>query len=138
MSDARAQSEVVGVVLLLGVVVVVTTLVGAFVLLDSDRKERPLADLRIEATAKNVTIVHTGGDSVAVADIRVVVRSDADQQTFPVDAANVTGSDGDFGFGDTFVRNHSVAGPAVTVLVVHTPTNSVLAEADRDVVEPGG
>lgn len=126
----RGQSETVGVVLLLGVVVIIVSLVSAAVLADIDREQTPLADLDISADETDVRLVHAGGDTFDTEAVAVVVRDDDESTRFRLDDANLTDRDGDgrFGPGDEFARAHGLDGESAQVTVVHRPTNTVLAE----------
>ncbi|MFB6178153.1 MAG: type IV pilin N-terminal domain-containing protein [Halorientalis sp.] len=131
-STDRAQSELIGVVLLVGVVVVLVSMISVVMLGQVDTNRKPVADLRIRANDTTLTIEHAGGDAFAVDDLRVTVNGETDHKQFPVDAANVSGSDGTFDFGDRFVRKHGLSDASVTVMVVYTPSNTILAEDRLD------
>lgn len=73
MND-RAQSETVGVVLLVGVVVITVSTAGAFALSDVDSDIRDF-DGRIEVTTDSITIAHAGGDPIAFSDLLLVFGS---------------------------------------------------------------
>jgi len=136
----RAQSHVIGVVLLVGVVALVTVLFGAGVVgnvLD-EASEEPLVDGTVTANESTVTLVHGGGDDFAVADASVVLRRGGERT---VDLWNFTdGGDGDDQFepGERrSLRNWNTSeltgtGP-LRVLVVHEPTNSVVVDETVDV-----
>lgn len=134
--DARAQSEVIGVVLQVGVIVILVTLVGVVTLGQVDTTADPLADLQTEVNAAHLTVTHAGGDEFAVDDLRVVLDGESGVRQFTVDAANVTGSDGTFEFSDEYARTHGLDDGPVTVRVVHVPSNTVVAE-DRLEVPSG-
>ena len=91
----RAQSEVVGVALLIGVVVTAVGIVGVLVLSDSGANgtDDPLADLEIDATTTAINLTHAGGDAIPADDVRVVVRGEDRTQRLELDATNLTGSD---------------------------------------------
>jgi len=142
MRPDRAQSESIGVVLLTGVVVVAIAGSSAVILTmgaGGGGSAPALVDLGIDATTTNVTIEHSGGDGVAMADSAVIVRDSAGEHRYAVDRANVTG-DGDDRFepGERFERAHGISGDRATVLVVDTDANDVLARATVDVVIPEG
>lgn len=135
--DARGQSETIGVALLIGVVVTVVGIASVTIFAGMDTTERPTVDIQADANSTHVTITHGGGDEVALADLRVILDGNTRTQFTP-DSANVTGSSGDFGFGDSLVRDHSIGGPTMNILVVHTPTNTVLAEQRVDLRSSSG
>ncbi|WP_336002398.1 type IV pilin N-terminal domain-containing protein [Halorientalis halophila] len=130
MSRARAQSEVVGVVILTGVVVTMVGLVSVVALSNVVDEPAPVADLRIEGNDTHLQVTHVGGDGLAVSDLDVVVRGPDGTTRFGVDAANLTNDDGDarLAFGEALVREHGMSGDEARVLVVHRPTNEIVAE----------
>jgi len=129
----RAQSETIGVVLQIGVVVTLVALVGVVALGQIDTSADPLADLETEVNATHLTVTHAGGDEFAVEDLRVVVDGDSTRRQFSVDSENVTGSDGTFAFGDTYSRTHGLDNGPATIRVIHVPSNTVLATDRLDV-----
>ncbi len=77
--STRALGSVVGVVLLLAVAVLTAAAVGLTALgaaPPDDGPTRATFDLRVDADADRLTLVHRGGDTVAVSDLRVRVRID--------------------------------------------------------------
>lgn len=118
----RGQSEVVGVVLLTGVIVVVVALVGTVVLgslLGAGDRE-PLAaisgDLENKSVcgSENVTLRHAGGDSLAAGDLTVILRN-GDEERVAIDSETATfvggqAESGQFSPGDVWTYNHSQSG----------------------------
>jgi len=128
MTD-RAQSEVTGVAFLTGVVVVVALVVGAFVIADAgETDDGPTADLLVDVSAENVTLTHNGGKPLVLADLRVVLRTDATERSFGPAPTNVTGGDATLDPGERIRRTHGVSPGALTVVVVHDPSNTVVAD----------
>lgn len=133
----RAQSETVGVILLTGAVVVAVGVAGALFLSQTGADaadDGPLVDANVSVTAAEVVVTHAGGDAVAVADLAVVVRGDGSSTRYAADPAAVDG-DGDDLFEPTerFSVEHGLASDAsAAVLVVHVPSNTVLAHAYAD------
>ena len=78
--STRALGSVVGVVLLVAVAVLTAAAVGATALgaapTGDDGPTRAAFDLRADADADRLTIVHRGGDTVAISDLRVRVQID--------------------------------------------------------------
>ena len=131
----RAQSETIGVILLTAVIVL---LVGGFGIVylgaaGSGSNTGPIVDASVNATADRISITHAGGESVAIGDLEVVVRSDDANERYAIDAANVTG-DGDARFepGERFSRSHGVGGGQLEVLLIDTGANAVLEHAYLD------
>ncbi|WP_424018193.1 malectin domain-containing carbohydrate-binding protein [Halorientalis pallida] len=136
-SRQRAQSEVIGVTLLIGVVVILVGIATVFVLGGGGGGDEPLADLQFEATAENVSITHVGGDAVPVGELRLLVRGGGSNGRFTVDAANLSGGDDEFGLGDSITRAHGVTSETFEVLLVHEPTNAILGRDALNVPDPG-
>jgi len=130
--DTRAQSETVGVVLLIGVVTVLVSIVGVVIVGGVDTTEEPRLDLGVSATTETLTITHRGGDSLAIGDLRVVLQGAGTTESFTVDAANVTGGDDTFEFADVMYGIHGFDGEAMRVRVVHVPSNTVVADERLD------
>jgi hypothetical protein len=132
----RAQSEVIGVAILTGVVVVVALAVGGVVITQySGDDGGPNTDLVLSASNEEVTLAHNGGDSLDLADLRVTLEQDDTRKTFTPDAANTTGGDARLDPGERVRREHGVDPGDLTVLVVHRPSNTVLLQ-DRAAVPP--
>ncbi|WP_299269273.1 type IV pilin, partial [Halorientalis sp.] len=106
MSSRRAQSEVIGVVILIGVVVTMVGIVSVVVLSDAGTDESILADVSVEANGTHLQVVHMGGDEIPIGDLELVLDGTGGTDRIQVDAANVTGDDGRFGPGDRLERAH--------------------------------
>ncbi|GCF14170.1 hypothetical protein Harman_21050 [Haloarcula mannanilytica] len=120
IDSPRGQSETVGIVLLTAVIVVVVSVLGAGILSSGPQPaERPLVDLDIDISSNNVTITHSGGDTVDGASLDVGIRNETASQRY---TSAVTGQ---FRPTDTRTLSHSLTG-TVTVLVIDTGSNSVL------------
>jgi PKD repeat protein len=130
MPTDRAQSEVVGITLLIGIVVAVVAIGGVVILSEgqgSGGSDEPLFEVEMAATAENVSLTHHGGDAVAVTDLTIVLRGESTTMRFQPSAANTTDGTDTFELGDTLSRNHTLSGSWVTVTVVHSPSESILA-----------
>lgn len=72
----RGQSEVIGIVLLVGVVTVLVVAAGAVVLSDlAQNDEEALATIESNVSATNVTLEMKGGDQFRAVDIDIIVRN---------------------------------------------------------------
>jgi flagellin-like protein len=129
MSSRRAQSEVIGVVILIGVVVTMVGIVSVVVLSDAGTDESILADVSVEANGTHLQVVHMGGDEIPIGDLELVLDGTGGTDRIQVDAANVTGDDGQFGLGDRLERAHGLDGDRARVVVLHSGENAVVAEA---------
>lgn len=135
MTASRGQSEVVGSLLLIAVVVVSVSVAGVVVLADVyDRGNSP-PQLAANATAvspSEVSLTHVGGEPALDEDLRVLVRQGATTADFDVEAVAYGDDDGRFESGETWTRSVSLtAGERVTVWLVHEPTGTVLYEGRR-------
>ncbi|MEF8815085.1 MAG: type IV pilin [Halovenus sp.] len=134
---SRAQSEVVGVVLLTAVVVVLVIGAGGLFLssLDSDTDREPLADLESEVNATVVTLAHQGGDEFDAGDVEVVLRGADGEFTERLDAGTFLRGADDTRFvpGDRWrSTTHNQSGD-VQLFVVDRATNTILHEATHEV-----
>jgi hypothetical protein len=126
---SRAQSEVIGVALLAGVVVIVAVTAGAIIVTQSTATDDgPTTDLYLEVSTENVTIAHNGGDSVTLTDLRVFLERDDTRKTFTPAGENATGSDGRLEPGERTRRGHGFGPGDLGVVVVHRPSNTVLLD----------
>lgn len=124
MTD-RGQSETVGNVLLIGVVVVVATTAAVGITFNYTGGggagglggEAQRADIQASATADNLTLSHNGGERLPGSDVLVVVSNGSTEKRFAVDAANLTGTDGSFDPGEIVTREHGLTGDSMDVLV---------------------
>jgi flagellin-like protein len=90
--EDRAQSEVVGVILLTGVVVVLVSVVGAIVISGQQTDRGPTADIIATTDGNDLILKHAGGGRMAVADIDVYI---ADGTTTRYDLTAFTEQVGD-------------------------------------------
>ena len=125
---SRGQSEVVGVILLIGVFVVLATVIGAVVLSDVfDDEEKPLIRVESDLTTNSVRIVHAGGDTVDAADVDVVVRDNDSTERIALSAFDVTPGE-QFEVGSEWETAVSLSGGG-RLFVVHTPSGTVVHES---------
>jgi len=136
MSGGRAQSEVIGVVLLVGVFATVAIIVGVVIIQDvTDRADdEPLVDLNATATADNVTLTHAGGDDLTVEDVDVILRQGSDERRDGLETYTEQRGDGDSQFdpGERRNRTHPFSSGTLRVVVVHEPSNAVLLDESVD------
>lgn len=126
---SRGQSELIGIVLLIGVITTLFFGVGFVVLSEwqSQANDEKRVTVASTVTADNVTLEHQGGDPIDAADVRIVLGGDSEEEYALENTSQQRGDDeGRFEPGDRWVVSHSVSGDTVRLLVVHDPTNSVL------------
>lgn len=130
MRTDRAQSEVIGTILLVAIVVIGVSTVGSVLFVSFDEPAEPAATVNASANATALELTHTAGEPIAVDELRVVVRNGTDDGR----AAFADGSiaAGEFVVGDRWTATWSTlgidptAGEQVDVVLVHDPSNSVV------------
>jgi FlaG/FlaF family flagellin (archaellin) len=136
--NPRAQSETIGVILLVGVVTLVISTFGVYYLGSIDQNPGPTTNVDSHVTAEEIRLTHDGGDVVDTADLRVVVRADGtdtgiewDDYTKPPDLSPQFEPDETWSVN---VPNNRQDVPTeefdsdteVRIILVHEPTNSVV------------
>jgi len=127
----RAQSEVVGTILLVGVVVVAVTTVGPVLFLSFDEPAEPSTEVDATANDTTVELTHAAGEPIAADELRVVVRNGTDEGRAAFTDGSV--SSGNFVVGDRWTAGWTgtlgidpTPGERVDVILVHDPSNSVV------------
>lgn len=127
--NSRAQSETIGVVLLVGVVVITVATVGALAL-STIGSDTVGADVDVRVTTSGFFFSHAGGDPLQMSELLIVVRDG--NRTLRPDFTPNTIYDGDddavFEPGERWAnvdRNFDVH-TRVTVSLFHTGTNQLL------------
>ncbi|MCO8265349.1 type IV pilin [Haloferax sp. AB510] len=138
---SRAQSETVGMILLLGLVVVVVTVggVAALAAVDDYRDDAPLVELDVTVDGSNLTLAHRAGDTLRAGDVAVVTRSEDTTTRYSLGTdgdinRRATTSESQFGPGDSWRPTAPVGfdgSDPYLVLVVHEPSNTVIHRAER-------
>jgi flagellin-like protein len=93
-TDDEAVSPVIGVILMVAITVILAAVIGTFVLGLGDQvsNNAPQASLEFSYADENVTITHTGGDSLENSSIEVVGAGSFAQNDY--------GSSGTYSAGD--------------------------------------
>ncbi|WP_169051779.1 PKD domain-containing protein [Halorhabdus amylolytica] len=130
----RAQSEIIGIVLLTAVVVLLSVLVGGVILDSIETDEKPVANLDVSIDGNGTTVIaHDGGDRLPKSEVSVVFRSGTSGGQ-PL--SNYTQRRGDtdviFEPGEV-VSGGTPDGETIGVLIVHDPSNAVLYDGLVDV-----
>lgn len=146
MSDDRGQSEILGEVLLVGVVVLVLSVAGAFVLGDvAEPRDEAYADVEATVEGGSLALVHRGGETLPTSDLRVRVAVNDTPATGVTWTNGTVEGDGDalFELGERWthplsgVGNGSDARVAVTLAAVGGDGTGTVVYRD-DAVEGGG
>lgn len=130
MSAPRAQSDVLGTILLVAIVVIGVTTVTAATLLDRTAVEEPHADIDTNVTDRRILLNHTGGEPLDAGLLSVTVRNG---DGFVTD--RLTGVGDRFDPGEGWSTEHGLPvgdGDRVRVLLVHD-NRTVLVDAERRV-----
>ncbi|MFB6080483.1 MAG: type IV pilin [Haloferacaceae archaeon] len=141
MSADRAQSEVVGEILLVVTVIVAVSVVGFALVGGVGGDDRTLADVTAGARVgtDRAAITHQGGDPIPATDLRVLVGVNGSSPTERPrnDSASTGIADGRFDPGDIWV--YDLDGPitgrtTLRVLVADDATDTVVVD---ETFEPG-
>jgi flagellin-like protein len=154
----RAVSPVIGVILMVAITVILATVIGAVVLDFGNNAgdSSPSASLEVEATddsantVDDVTIEHTGGDSLNLDQTKVLISDGSNQIEFLAGSNGITFSVGETGVLETasasdvagdFVENNNdgfddsstgtldfESGDQITITVIDT-------ESQREILE---
>ena len=126
----RAQSEVIGSLLLVavGVILVGAVAVLGFSLTEETNRDPTTASLSSSVSAVNLTLVHTAGDGLSAAETIAVLRYGDDTRRVRLSSlAPVAGGDDDrITAGDRYRLPHDVIQGELTVSVVHETSGAVL------------
>ena len=126
----RAQSEVIGSLLLVAVGVVLVGVVAVLGLsLAEDTGRNPTtASLSSSVSAENITLVHTAGTTLPAAETVVVLRDSDDARRVRLSSLSpVAGGDDDrISAGDLYRFRHDVIQGELAVTVVHEGSGTVL------------
>jgi len=135
----RAQSETLGILVIVGVVLVLAAAMAVFLLTDTGTQEEPrLSNVEIDATVDLISVRHEGGDRLNSEDIEVIVVTEGDRSEvnllddFSYRQPTVAN---EFQAGDEFARADGPYVGDVTVLVVHEPTETIIADEEFS-IEP--
>jgi len=133
-TDDRAVSPVIGVILMVAITVILAAVIGTFVLGlgDSLGDNQPTAQLNadIDYDSENVTIEHSGGDSIESGELRVVVNIDGSE------IESNSNYDSRLSVGDTITGSIAdgsgtggpAAGSEVRIRVIHQSSDSIILD----------
>ncbi len=135
---SRAQSRIIGVLVLTIIAIILATTLGVFSLAiaPSENNDVSISGVDIEINTGNghVTVSHTGGDSLSPDGIRVDVVQDRTQTSVQLtDFTNRPADDSQFSAGQRWVHAFAIdADNDIRATVVHEPSETVLSSADVD------
>jgi hypothetical protein len=137
--DDRGQSEVVGEILAIGVVVVVVSVVGAYLLGDvASPNGETLADVTLSVGEERIELANAGGGSVATTDLELTVYVNGTRSGITWASGTVEDDDGDARFdpGERWIRDGLTLTTETTVRVTLADTDTGTLLLDRT-VSPG-
>lgn len=134
----RAQSEVVGAALLLGLVVVIVVIAGVAALdAATATADTPRANVAGEVQTDGITLNHRGGEPLPGADLRVSVRVNGSETGVDWTDGTLTGGDDTFDAGERWTVSQSYhPDSAVAVRLIHAPSNTVLFRTETTPQSP--
>lgn len=135
----RAQSETVGMVLLVGTVVLLVSVVGYYLLGSVAVDPAPTADVVGTVTDDAVTLVHGSGDDIPGAELTVLLRYGGAESRYDFAADGSYGDDAVFEPGERWQLDGAVpfdAGDRVEMLLLHDPSGTVLFSGRKVAATP--
>jgi PKD repeat protein len=133
MAGTRAQSEVIGVAFLTGVIVLLVGLVALNTFAVFETTSGPTANLDADVGPAAVTLEHQGGDSLEGGETEVVF-SDGSTVRHWLDSFTIEQGDaGRFEPGESWSHAHNKSG-TIRIIVVHRgETDTVVLDTEADV-----
>lgn len=137
--DERSQSEVVGIILLIAVVVTLVIGAGAVIFADwqsqGDRETR--ANVGSDLTTTNLTLQHMGGDTLEPEDVLVVLQGVDTEITLDDEQFDSSADRFEPGSSWEYWGFSSTLDGVITLRVFHTPSNTLLHEETYEVGQDG-
>ena len=134
----RAQSEVVGSVLIIGLVVISVSVAGAAALgTVVPAIDEPRADIASEVRTDGLALSHRGGDALASDELRLIVRVNGSETSLFWTNGTLSGGDDEFDPGESWTVSRSYDPDAsVTVRIAHAPTNTIILRLEANPTTP--
>lgn len=131
----RAQTELVGAILVVGLVVVSVGVAGAYAMgTVTQSAETPDAAITGGIGTDGITLSHQGGDSLPSDDLRLIVLVNGSETGLAWSDGTLSGGDDAFDPGEGWTASESYdPGSVVTVRLVDEPTNTVLFRTETTV-----
>lgn len=136
----RGQSETIGSILLVAIVVLTVSVFGAYALGQLGDGEKPRVEIQSNISTNELSLTHAGGDSLHGDELAVIIRWNGNETRlgFASQGSYDTDNGGLFEAGETWTLNnppydqHDTA----TVYLVHVPSGSVIYRGARTVTKP--
>ena len=125
----RAQSDTLGVVALVTIVLVIAAVVAIFVFADiSGSDDDPVfVSIDIDTTDDEFVVVHGGGATLDPADVTLLIEGEGERESLSLAEVTTPGDDR-FSAADRVRHENTLDTASVTAFVIYDPTNTVLAE----------
>lgn len=136
MTSTRAQSEVIGVVFLTGVIIILIGFVALNTFAVFETTTGPTANLDADVGPSTVTLEHQGGDSLGGGETEVIF-DDGSTERYSLDSFTIEQGDaGRFEPGESWSHGHGKS-DTIRILVVHRgETDTVVLDTEADVPTP--
>ncbi|GAB3328208.1 type IV pilin [Haloplanus salinarum] len=130
----RAQSEAVGSILVIGLVVVVVGVAGTAALGPiTSGTDGVRAEITGGVDTDGITLSHQGGDSISGDELRLIVRVNGSETGLDWADGTLSGGDDAFDPGEGWrVSRDYHADSVVAVTLIHDPSNAVLFDTERN------
>ena len=131
-STDRAQSETIGSVLILALVVILVSTIGlaGLAAIGTFAPAEPAASVGVDGVVDDgeltLVVVHEGGDALSPDEVVLLVGEGEDRQR--LEFADATGDDATFRPGDRRELTAAPFDPPVRVVVLHAPSGATLGE----------
>ncbi|TKX46081.1 type IV pilin [Halorubrum sp. ARQ200] len=130
-TEDRAVSPVIGVILMVAITVILAAVIGTFVLglgdqLGDTAPQASFDVVEVDNGSENITIVKTGGQTIAAGDLVLSIDGERYEGAFP---------EGDWETGQQKVADYSTGSSqsdTQTVRIIHDPSGSAIFEEDLD------
>ena len=131
-SHLRAQSDSLGVIFLVALVVILVAAIGFFVLdlSDDEGEDLVVTSVESELTPEEFTIRHGGGETLDPENVEVVIEQDGERvaSTTLSTVSDPPEDPNRFGGGNRWTHDIGLVTGQVRLVVVHGPTNTRLHE----------
>ncbi len=115
LTEDRAVSPVIGVILMVAITVILAAVIGTFVLgLGENVQSTPQAKFAFDYQSDNVTVTHEGGDAISAEELNVTATSQFSYYTGG-SLANPSPSNSSISFQDMGIDGEVSAGNSVKI-----------------------
>jgi len=132
LKDCKAVSEIIGEMLLTAIVVLLISSIAVFVYANLGVRDVPHTEImeRVDLTTGTIEILHSGGETLDVASIKIILYVNGEKKVFTAasETVEVSSQNKAWKFGDSFtIKNTSISSEdTVALYFVHTDSKQVL------------